>query len=357
LFGLIVAAVQCAYATSELLILREISRALLGIRADHATLLTVATGLVGYFYVLFGGYLAVFRTDILQFALVTGMAIALGIYAITAEFSSVLISGFWPRAGYWDLPLTGAAVGVWRHGYQFAIGAVMGFGFLIASPDAWKRVFIVMRLRRNTLPRFLIFVCVGIMPFVMLLPVTIHIAPVPDGVVDARQVFSGFTANDTLFVVGALGLIACFLSSFDSALLASVHVGLAVQRKQRRRVASEQARFYWLMTTALIAIFFLFEGLSSVGNPYLLANLLLGPYAIVSGIMVGTGASPGRLPNNGVLWILVLAFVGWFIYFISIVGLPRIPTTYQINTVPGGVAVFIIVALACWLLSILPVRR
>src|SRR6202048_3135174 len=117
--------------------------------------------------------------------------------------------------------------------------------------------------------------------------------------------FSGLLAKEFLFIAAALGLIACFLSAFDSAVLASVHVALILQR-QRRGVPIETARFHWLMVTVLITVFFLFEGLLSFDNPYLLANLLLGPYAIIAGIQAGTKAMPGRLPEDSVLWIGVL---------------------------------------------------
>jgi hypothetical protein len=64
-FAVFTAFTQAAYAVSELLILREISRIALGLRSDHATTLAISTGIIGYFYVLIGGYLAVYRTDIL----------------------------------------------------------------------------------------------------------------------------------------------------------------------------------------------------------------------------------------------------------------------------------------------------
>lgn len=348
-FALFTAVTQGAYAVSELLILRELSRIALGLRSDHATILAISTGIIGYFYVLFGGYLAVYRTDILQFLLVAIMTAAFGIYFLATGIAAKLGNitwPIWPRPGYWELPLAGAVPASWEYLYHFAIGIIMGLGLLAAAPDAWKRVFVVTTLRRNTLSRFAIFVCVGIAPFIVLLPLGLFISPIPDGPINARQMFAGFPANNALFIAASLGLIACFLSSFNSALLASVHVSLMVRRKMHPLATTEFPRFHRLMASVLVAISLLFLSLSSFENPYLLGNLLLGPYAIIAGMQVGTDATPGRLPGNTVLFIAVIGFVGWFIYFVS-GAVPTVPTTYEINTVPAGVLMFLLIVVIC----------
>lgn len=349
-FALMVAAVQCAYATSELLLLREISKLLLGLSSDYATLLAVATGLIGYFYVLFGGYLAIYRTDILQLMLVGIMAVAFAVQFMESDFLSSPASSIWPRPGYWEIPLFGSASEYLKYLFHFIVGAVMGFGLLAAAPDAWKRVFVVTVLRENTLLRFAAFVGVGVAPFIMLLPLAAATPPIPNGPFNTGQMFSGLLANETLFVAAALGLIASFLSAFNSAFLASVHVTLILQRKLHN-IDSETGRFHWLMTTMLITIFCLFEGLLSFENPYLLANLLLGPYAVVAGMQAGTKAMPARLVEGSVLWIGVLGFVSWFLYVSYTIGLPKAPTTYEVNTVVGGVGLFLVVAFICRILS------
>jgi Na+/proline symporter len=344
-FGLALAAVQCAFAGSELLILREITRVALGLRSDHATILVIGLAIIGYFYVLFGGYMAVFRTDVLQFAMVAAMAVALGIVAFRLEIPAGWTARLAPRPGYWELPVLGG--GWWLYAYHFFVGTVMGLGFLAASPDTWKRVFIVTKLRGRT--RFWIFLIVGVTPFLLLLLLGIPTAPIPNGAVNAGQMFSAMLTSELLFVAASLGLVASFLSSFDSALLAAVQVGLILQRK-KAPVEFESARFHWLMVTGLLTICLLFAALIHIGNPYLLANLLLGAYAIVAGVEIGSVGLLEGLPENSVLWILVVGFVGWFLYFVSNMGLPSVATTYQINTVPGGVLLCLLVAFACQLL-------
>lgn len=346
MFAVVVSAAQCAYAASELLILREVNRVALGMRADHATIAAIATGIIGYFYVLFGGYMAVYRTDIVQFALVSLMGLAFGVHLLISGFAPDYGVGPWARAGYWDVPLIGEKAGLWRYAYHFSIGAIMGFGLFAAAPDAWKRVFVVTTLRRSGLVPFLIFVGVGIAPFLLLLPVRFMIPPIPDGEINAYQIFAQFQTSNLIFVGASLGLVACFLSSFNSALLASVHVMLIRQRKYRR-VEVELPRFHWLMAIVLVAFFFLFLSLCSLENPYLLGNVLLGPYAIIAGLQTGTGANLERLPPNSVVWISAVGFLLWFVYFVSVVNFPWVPTTYEVNTVPGGALIFLTIVLIC----------
>lgn len=345
-FAAAVSLAQCAYAASELLILRETSRFALGMRADYALLFAVSTGVIGYFYVLFGGYLAIYRTDIVQFLLAASMAVIFGLYLLWTGAATSFSVGVWPRPGYWPLPPIGSASEVPKYLYHFAMGAIMGFGLFGAAPDAWKRVFVVTRLRRKTLARFAIFAGIGIAPFLVLVPFGLVLRHVPDGTISLQHAFPGAPAHDLLFVGAAIGLVACFLSSFNSALLASVHISL-IRRRMRHHTELELPRFHWLMVIMLSIIFCVFIVWCAFDNPYLLGNMLLGPYAIIAGIQVGAGAAPGRLPENSVLWILGVGFVAWFLCFVSVVGLPTVPTTYEVNTVPFGVGVFLAVAIIC----------
>ncbi|HEX4952254.1 MAG TPA: hypothetical protein VF017_02510 [Thermoanaerobaculia bacterium] len=338
-------AIQCAYAASELLILKDILDLCLGLRSDHATLLVVALGVIAYFYVLFGGYMAVFRTDVLQFALVMGMAALAFTLALSDGTLAFTASGLVPRSSYWELPF--AAGRYLLYLYHFALGLVMGFGFLLASPDAWKRVFLVSAAHRKQRTRFVIFAAIGAAPFLVLVPLAAWSVRIPDGQLRIDQMWSGTLASDTLFVVTSLALIASFLSAFNGAILASVHVGL-VLRRRITEVPSELSRFHWLMVVTLLTVFFLFAAMRSMSNPYLLANILMGPYASVGGVLVGANGRVELLADRSLVWFLVVGSVGWFIYLVATVGIPSLPTTYQVNTVPGGVLLFIVSAVLCW---------
>lgn len=346
-FGLTIAATQCAYASSELVILRDIAREFLGVRPDHATILAVALGIIAYFYVLFGGYMAVFRTDVLQFLMVGAMVLICAAFAFPGSLATGVSLKLQPRPGYWESPFGWS--GTWLYLYQFVIGSVMGFGLLAASPDAWKRVFLVAPTTTGTQRRFIIFLLIGIMPFLVLLPLGAVTAEFPDGPINPALMFSGVLANNVLFVAAALGLVASFLSAFDSAILASVHIGLMLQRRQAK-VPVELPRFHWLMVAVLITTFFSFMALvASSTNPYLLANLLLGPYALIAGIQTGTWGRVSRLRDGSLLWIVVLCLVGWFLYFVANVDVRGPATTDQANTVPGGVGLFAFAVAICQL--------
>ena len=349
--ALSLAVVQCGFATSELVILHSIATAVLGVRSEHATLLVISLGLIAYFYVLFGGYMAVFRTDVLQFALVTVMG--LGILAVAAPHRPATDwARLLPRPGYWVLPFS---AGPALYLYHFILGITMGLGFLLASPDAWKRVFQVSKVGRKSRARFAVFLAVGIAPFLVLIPMGLAIPKVPDGEVSSRFVWAGLLASDSLFIAGALGLVASFLSAFNGALVVSVHLGLMARRRVSD-VASEVPRFHWLMVTMVLTIFFLFAALRSADNPYVLANLLLGPYAILAGIKFGGGGSVNGVREGALLWLLVFMFTAWFAYF-GTRGVTRLPSTYQINTVPFGVGLFAASAVSCRLLSIRRTKR
>lgn len=341
--ALSVSVVQCAFATSEMAILRDFARASLGLRNNQANLLVITLAVIAYFYVLFGGYLAVFRTDLVQFLFVAAMGA--GVCGVTAFRG---LPGGWdtpmtPRAGYWSIPFL--QTGPLLYAYHAFLGAIMGFCFLIASPDVWKRVYLVSRTRQASKRRFVLFLLVGSMPFLLLIPMSAAIRRIPDGTIDANAMWARAASSEGLFVVTAVCLVASFLSAYNGALTLSVHMGLMAHR-QVQQVDDETPRFYWLMAVALFVIVCGFASLSSVRNPYILGNLLLGPYAILAGIYFGGRGSVEALPDGGVLWVTTIGSLVWFLYFVPR-GIIDAPSTYQINTVPVAVLIASVVAGVC----------
>lgn len=350
-YALMISAVQCVYVTSELLILRELAKAALGLKSEHATILAIGVAILGYFYVLLGGYLALFRTDLLQFGLVSLLAVASGAFLLIRTIPAGWAGRLLPRPGYWELPLVGTGVGLYV--YHFFIASVMGLGLLVASPDTWKRVFQVRRRGSSRRVRFLSFVGVGVMPYVVLLPFAITVSLLAGGGAARRSlVFAAPAPGNLLFVAAASGLIASFLSAFNSALLASVHLGLMLVRK-KVGVRREMSRFYWLMSAALLAVFFLFRALPSLtSNAYLLGNFLLGAYALIAGVQIGARGAVSRLPEHSLLLLFSVGLAGWSVYFVSAGGLPEVPSLNMVNMVPPGVLLFFVTALLCQLLII-----
>lgn len=348
-----ISATQCLYATSELLIFQGIADTSLGMRSDHASLLAISIGVVAYFYVLFGGYMAVFRTDVLQFLFVLGMGLVVLIFTDFQLFTghnSVLV---FPRPGYWPLPMNGPSALLYT--YHFTIGTLLGISFIIASPDAWKRVYLVSTGENKSSLRFAFFVTAGGGPFALLFAVDQVTSSIPDGPMNLAGVWTGMLTSSILFGATFVALIASFLSAFNGALLTSVHIGLVI-RRHLKPLADERSRFHWLMSSTLLAIFFLYTAMRALENPYLLGNVIFGLYAPVAAILLGTRGLADALPRGSVHWILTTSVTGWMVYFISEMGVPKVPTTFQINTIAGGILIFTLAFLVTRLLVYLEVH-
>lgn len=346
-FALSLSATQCGFAVSELVILRHFVVASFALREEQADLLVLALMVIAYFYVAFGGYMAVFRTDVLQFGFIATMVLVALVTGASRGHTESFRFQLHPRTGYWPLPWTSG--GLILHGYHFLVAAVMGMAFLLASPDTWKRVFLV-GVREGVRPwRFVTFVLVGAAPFAILVPLAGAIRPIADGPIDTDSLWAGFAMRGTLFVGSTLGLVACFLSAFSGALVVCVHMGLLARRKYGS-VPTELPRFHWRMVSALVIIFLAFTILKSLGNPYLLGCFLIGPYAILAGVNLGCNGNVGAVKEGAVFWVIFIGLVIWMWYFF-----PRATvayaSTYQANAVPWGVLFAVVMALTCKILT------
>jgi Na+/proline symporter len=347
-FVLTLSAVQCAFAASEMVILRSFTGASLGLRTDHAHLLAISLAVIAYFYVLFGGYLAVFRTDVVQFLFIALMIVIAGTTTAFRGFTGDWPAPITPRAGYWDVP--SLPDGPLKYVLHFFFSGVMALGFLIASPDAWKRVFLVSRTRRTTSTRFAFFLLIGVAPFLLLVPMSTAVPRIPDGTLDANAVWEWTASNEGFFLIAALCLVASFLSAYNGALIMAVHLGLISWRKIEP-TANETSRFHWLMVSALLTTVCLFVSMASFGNPYLLGNVLLGPYAILAGIYFGGRGSVKPFPKGVVPWILVVGLFVWILYLIPHQFIDA-TSTHQVNTVPVASLFVLITAVVCRILTI-----
>jgi hypothetical protein len=345
-------ACQCLFATSELLILRELARVGLGLKAEQATLLAVGLAILGYFYMLHGGYMALFRTDVVQLLLVGFMAVAASIFLIAKRAEVGWIGSLSPRPGFWELPSFGPHKLI--YGYHFLIGTVTGLGVILSSPDAWKRIFQVNRMGQKPRVRTLTFLAVGIMPYLVLLPVAITLSLNVDRSVKRSFTLPPALSDNRIFIAAALGLISSFLSSFDGALLGSVHLGIILNRKVKTAEPSEELRFYVLTMIALgvICLLFvagigLFTNPNWIGftNPWVLGNMITGFGATIAGVQIGSLGKVYRMRKHWLEWILALGTVGWFIYFIQSPGYAKTPTIDAIKTVPAAIAVCVGTAL------------
>lgn len=359
-FALVVAGIQCVYATSELLILRELAKAALGLKSEQATLVAIGVAIVGYFYVLLGGYLALFRTDVAQLGLIGLMAVTSSIFVLIRQSEiGWATSNFWPRPGFWEVSSLGTGVGLYA--YHFLLATVMGLGLLLASPDTWKRVYQVnrdqlMKKKHSVRARFLTFVGVGVLPYLVLFPLAITIGTRADPQNTQNFALPTALSNNWLYGAVAFGLVASFLSSFNSALLGGVHVVLIWQRRvwrQRtklgrlKKVVPEEARFYVIIMAVFTAICLVFVTALELlcnpvpgkfNNPWLLGNLLMGGYAAIAGLLIGSAGRVFRLPKFSLEIIFTIVMVVWVRYFLSSPGFSQRPTVFSVNTIPPAVA-------------------
>lgn len=379
-FAFTLSAIQCVFATSELLILRELGKAALGLTSEQATLLAISIAILGYFYLLLGGYVALFRTDRIQLIVVCLTAVAVSIYFIIRHsLTGWTTISLVPPQDFWGIPFLGRPHGLYV--WHFAIATVMGLGCLLCSPDTWKRVYQVNKdqggaahpLRR----RILTFLAVGLLPYVVLLPVAfsaigkVEVKPCcPDPLLFRGFKLPDAAVNKGLVAVFAIPLIASFLSSFNGSFLASVHVSLIWARKVttmsgKTRIHSlpEEARFYQIMMSTLLAISLLVFGILYLStqlefkNPWMIGSLLMGGYALVAGFLIGTGGKVARLPPYLLSAGFLFGSILWVRYFVSSPAYCKCPTLSSIQTVPVGVAFCLAVALLCWVIIFANGRR
>lgn len=372
-FTLLISIAQLVFATSELLILREAGKMGFGLKSEQATLLAVGLAILGYFYVLLGGYVALFRTDRIQLIFVCAMALAFSLYILVNHSQVGWTTGnLRPRPGFWGIGSLGP--GWLLYVWHFFIAAVMALGLFLASPDTWKRVYQVNKDQRKgahpVRTRVFTFVAVGLLPYMVLLPVAITFGAKYDAFKLNANASKGFTLpavlnNDWIFLAAALALIASFLSSFNGAFLASVHVALIYLRKtltSSRRPLSEswpeEARFYLIMMTVLSSVSLVFFWSLSVfcnpsryglNNPWLLGNLLMGAYSVIGGLQVGTGGTLSRLPKYVLPVVVVVGLAVWTRYFFSSPGYLATPDLKSVETVRVGVILCLAIAGFCGL--------
>src|ERR1700724_1566426 len=288
LFWLLLALTQVGFAISELLILRELVVHAFGISPNDATVFAVSLAMVAYFYCLRGGYLAAFRTEMVQFAFALLMcAVISGSAAIHFGSSSsswtTLVSPLRPRVWVFELPLFSAAVSL----VNFLIGACTGGAFFIASPDTWKRVFIVSRAGEST-SSFGALVVLGTLPFVLLAPAAI-LLPRPELSGQAFDFFRFISHNQITLTCLLLGMSAVFLSFFENALITATHVIMLKVRKPQPKNVYTLSLFHYVMggTFAVIVVGFM-AFMAGLENPYLMGLFLIYSYATVAAATLST---------------------------------------------------------------------
>lgn len=339
------------FATSELILLREVAFFMFAMSPQHATAFALLVALSAYYYCLVGGYAAVFRTDVVQLFAVIVMCLGLVGYVAWLFWngeSLLLFDGTVqvtePSRKYWQPPmiphLPSGAVGA----YQFVIGTIMGLGFLIASPDTWKRVFAVIRQEDSHQFSFRAMILAGFVPFVLLIPLILSLPSDLIQQIDQGTLFR-IPRSPVLLSFAVIGMMSSFLSSFDSMLVAATHIVLVQPGVATEALYPNSLRFYrFALASFTLSIFLASLSLiTSAGNPYFLANLLLGSFAIVAGLVIGTLGFRRIIYTELTGWLVLIALICWCVYFLSRASILTSPHPGQVDSVPVGALLFIAV--------------
>jgi len=343
IFISLMAITQILFATSELLLLKGVLSLGFQISSNYAAVISVLLGLIVYFYSLKGGYLTVFRTDIVQFIAIIIMCLVVIFHLLFSTSSNFSLGYLNIISSNWSLGISNSVV---VYIMQIVWGFIMGLSFIIASPDTWKRVFVSVKSKREN--QFLILVLAGIVPFIVLLPLKFYYDPTNVlNLASLKFLISTLSGQNQLYLsIVLVGVISSFMSSFDSSLIISVHLFVINETKSSSlsRVNDEKVFIKYMGINFLLInlMFIVIPGLS-IKNIYFLPNLLIGAYAIIGGYLIGTKGLMNKLNLKNLLMVIIIGLVSWFIYLISIPNIIDYPQVKQIETVPYGVVLFIII--------------
>ena len=336
------AATQLLFGVSELLILRRMLSVGFGVAESHATLMAICIAAIGYLYCLIGGYSAVFRTDIVQLVFILVMCTALLVHFVASggqidpAAAAVRLHGVHP--GHWYAEAI--PIPTLQHLFDFLVGLPMGMTFLLASPDTWKRVFIVTK--RDPRPRSLVMlIAAGAFPFALITPMVLLAKPLAPGSINPMFILEAIAANDALMGAILLGLISSFLSAFNSAFISSLHLAVLQARKARKR-KNELVVVRFLAGGLFVALSLFFLFLFPMPNPYALGNVLLGPYAVVGATVLALRGGNRVVNPRFLVGVWAITMTAWATYLIVNVGTWAIASTHEANTIPPGIALFVL---------------
>lgn len=333
---------QLGFAISELVIMRDLSVAAFSMAPRHATIFAVAVALVSYLYCLLGGYGALYRTDIVQYAFMLVMCAIIGLVFLVGAMglshwaiTQPLDQHFWT----FGLPVSpvGAAAA------NFCVGLLTGICFLVSNPDTWKRVFLVTRFSNSSKHPLGSMAVAGALPFVLLLPAAFLVPYRNLSEIGPFDLFIHVGQNRFVLLAVVLGMTASFMSSFDSSLLSAVHLQLARREQAPLNQPVDLAAFRYqigicfaAVTAGSLAI------MSGLGNAYFIAACLLSFYAMLGGIVIGTRFLTQPLRTVGFPWLATAVLVGWFAYISSIENSLERPTPYLVKAFPVGMILFVL---------------
>ncbi len=347
-YWLLLTITQIGFAASEVFILREIAVHAFNMTTGYANIFAGSVALIGYFYCLLGGYFAVFRTDVVQLFFMATMCVIACVYAfaqlpgMTPSSQNPLLSPLLPTVWCFGLKMLEDL----HHLLNFLVGLVAGSSLLLSSPDTWKRIFLTSVHSGRGKYSFWILVFSGMIPFLLILP-SVALMP-PQSLLDPR-VFESLaiaTQHRVFLFAITLGMMASFLSTFDSALISATHLLLARSEVRAGAENAGLARYHYLLGGSCIAaVAGAFMLLKEVSNPYFIGLVLLGCYSILGGTIVGTSGLGKPKPGRGFAWGGAVAIVSWFLIIVSYDDVLTRALPGQMTAIPAA-SLFFLIAMA-----------
>jgi Na+/proline symporter len=340
-FWMLVVFCQVGLAAAELVLLHNVFSIGLGFSGAHATAASLAISCVAYYYCLFGGYQAAFRTDALRyvFILLMGLVMLLLLWKDVPDLGSFnnLLERAIAKSPAKKLMAEHPKL---RTLFELLGGFALGVMPILAAPDAWKRVLIITKKRSSihvkpTRHRYLDritsvlrmaplrLLLAAALPLGLIMPLLLRFSD--RGIQDnwsfpVREIFALSPPLADGFII--LGMVAAFMSTFDGALLSATHVLLGQTAFPDWTGRSELARFRIMFGFAYAVVFLVQVAfISLLPNPYALGAILVAPFAIVAGILAGTSFG-ARKAKDGIIYILALTILTWIVFTLRYLGAP-----------------------------------
>ena len=341
---------QLWFAASELVLLREISIRGLGLGPRHATALALSIALIVYFYCLLGGYDAVFRSDVVQFAGMATMCIWIAYLSLTSPDISIPVDQHMaPPREFWSFGIIMSRP--WKLALNMAISIPIGATGLLGTPGTWKRVFLALR-RGSKYNSFAILVVAGVLPFALLSPVLWRLR---NSITQELPLDFLFTLGDSRAFSLALliGMISAFMSAFNSSIVVASHIFMTKPTPQGNSPLSglDMYRISLCIGFALIIVTSL-TVFNQGANPYIIGNFMVGPFCILGGLILGTSFLERPFSGQGLFGIVLAFLVGWFAYMANLVlktNTGSSASISQVESMPVGTLLFVLTAGIAWL--------
>ena len=148
-------------------------------------------------------------------------------------------------------------------------------------------------------------------------------------------------------------MTAAFMSSFNSSLVVASHVFMTRPANPNHRSLLSGLDLYratlciGFSIVACVSLVVFNQG----ANPYLVGNLMVGPFCILGGLVLGTAFMERPFAGEGLFGVVLALLVGWFAYMANLILTVHASSTAslsQVDSIPAGSLLFFLCAGLAW---------